>query len=96
LTPPKTLPSDALRAMWEEDLSRGVDPTGDLLNRPEPARPQVVEPLVRPTPPPADWRAEQVVASLRSDAGQPEPEPPPPESLQARPARRRRQWKGPR
>jgi len=97
------LPSDALRAMWEQDIAAGVNPIddSDLLHPPAPGRVQVVEPLIRPTPPPADWRAEQVVAQRSANVervlhlGTPAPEPeelapPTAEALQARPAPRRR------
>jgi len=81
--------------MWEADLSIGVNPIddSDLLHPPAPGRVQTVEPLVRPTPPPADWRAEQVVAQRSVARATEDPEelaPPTLEALQARPARGRR------
>jgi len=90
----KAMPNAALAAMWEADMAAGINPTDGFRDMEAPSPVVQHVPLVPPELPPADWRAEQVVASLRSEA--PEPEPPTAEALQARPARRRRHWERPR
>ena len=94
---PKPPPSPALAAMWEEDLARGVDPTGDMLRPTAPRPVEVVEPIIRPIPPPADWRREQMEAERPTPT---EPAPRPGrgsgDTSTGIGRRRRVKWKGPR
>jgi hypothetical protein len=54
-----TAGSPALAELWERDLARGVDPTGEAAAPPpKPGPPVHTEPLLPLVIPPADFRAE--------------------------------------
>src|SRR5690242_476505 len=83
--------SPALVEMLTRDLEAGVD-VFDHGPQPPPVigAPERVEPLLPPAIPPPDWRAEEAAAVARARPPTPDPEPPPPESLQSKPAKRRK------